>query len=270
MSKHWYYLKVDQRKGPVTAEELSRLAAAGRLQPSDLVMRSGAKVWLEVGQIAALEFGPAPADSRPPARGPLPIRDGDPLAVEHLPLTAGQQLDFWYTHLPNDQRQPRLHLFEREEWLAPGLVKIRIGSRLVEADGRLRRAFDDSIAELLTGWTLTVHRRLHAGFIEEKCDFLDPDEAAFEPILKLGAQPGDTWEFKAPNDVLMVFVYLGHHVHRGQLTAVVECTEYSDFDIPWTVRRCYVPGKGLWYQEWEEGSRRSAIRSRIDHRRRFG
>lgn len=66
MSKHWYYLKVNQRKGPFSAEELNRLVATGVLEPSDLIWRSGAPAWVRIGWIKGLHFGTArPSDDTP-------------------------------------------------------------------------------------------------------------------------------------------------------------------------------------------------------------
>ena len=45
MAEQWYYAKGGQQLGPVNAEGLKQLAAAGQLQPSDLVWREGMAAW---------------------------------------------------------------------------------------------------------------------------------------------------------------------------------------------------------------------------------
>lgn len=55
----WYYAKGTERHGPVTEEQLHRLAATGKLQPSDLVWRKGMAQWQQAESIQGL-FPPQP------------------------------------------------------------------------------------------------------------------------------------------------------------------------------------------------------------------
>ena len=54
MSSHWYYSKSGQRHGPVTEEELKRLATAGQLQASDLLWKEGMGQWTEAKKVKGL------------------------------------------------------------------------------------------------------------------------------------------------------------------------------------------------------------------------
>ena len=41
MAEAWYYQRGDQRLGPVSSQELKRLANTGELQPTDLLWKEG-------------------------------------------------------------------------------------------------------------------------------------------------------------------------------------------------------------------------------------
>lgn len=80
MSQHWYYSKGDQRHGPITGEQLKKLAMAGELQDSDLVWREGMAQWVEAQKIKGLF--PIPEIAPPQAPPPLPVT---PPAVPAVP-----------------------------------------------------------------------------------------------------------------------------------------------------------------------------------------
>jgi hypothetical protein len=73
----WFYSVGDTRQGPVTEADLKRLAAEGRLKPTDLVWKDGMADWVEARTVPALfpaRGQPArDADDRPSRRG----RDDD-------------------------------------------------------------------------------------------------------------------------------------------------------------------------------------------------
>lgn len=69
----WYYARGDDQVGPVPSAELRQLAAAGGLQPDDLVWREGMEQWVAARNLKGL-FEPAaaePAETLPKAPGSL-------------------------------------------------------------------------------------------------------------------------------------------------------------------------------------------------------
>ncbi|QVL32578.1 RDD family protein [Telmatocola sphagniphila] len=67
MSAQWYFAINDQEKGPVTAQDLKKLADAGKLTTKDLVWKEGLPNWIPAGQVKGL-FGAnqlAKAPSKP-------------------------------------------------------------------------------------------------------------------------------------------------------------------------------------------------------------
>jgi hypothetical protein len=64
MAANWYYTKNRQQMGPVTLEELQRLAGQGLLSPRDLVWQEGMADWTRAGnqglfpEVMALEASP--------------------------------------------------------------------------------------------------------------------------------------------------------------------------------------------------------------------
>jgi hypothetical protein len=54
VNPEWFYSVGDTRQGPVTEDELKRLAAEGTLKPSDLVWKDGMPDWVEARAIDAL------------------------------------------------------------------------------------------------------------------------------------------------------------------------------------------------------------------------
>jgi len=69
----WFYSEGDERRGPVTEDELKRLAADGKLQKTDLVWKDGMKDWVEARSVDTLF--PRRADtSRDADRGGQPAR----------------------------------------------------------------------------------------------------------------------------------------------------------------------------------------------------
>lgn len=66
MAQQWYYAKGAQQVGPVSAEDLQRLAQDGELQKEDLVWTEGMAEWAPAGSLANLTFA-APAAYAPTA-----------------------------------------------------------------------------------------------------------------------------------------------------------------------------------------------------------
>jgi hypothetical protein len=70
MAGQWYYARGGERIGPVTTDELKRLAASGELLPTDLVWKEGMQAWIPAEKIKGLiPKPPAQPASEPP---PLP------------------------------------------------------------------------------------------------------------------------------------------------------------------------------------------------------
>jgi hypothetical protein len=54
VNPEWFYSVGDSRQGPVTEDELKRLAADGTLKPADLVWKDGMSDWVEARTVDAL------------------------------------------------------------------------------------------------------------------------------------------------------------------------------------------------------------------------
>lgn len=70
MNVQWYYSEGGQRRGPVPAEQLKNLIAAGNVKPDTLVWKQGMAQWTPAGQVAELQQQePPPLPGEPP---PIP------------------------------------------------------------------------------------------------------------------------------------------------------------------------------------------------------
>lgn len=88
VASQWYYLTDEEPQGPVSAEQLKKLAAAGQLAPDDMVWKEGMDDWVDASKLkglfptskpaAASPKAPAPA---PPAKGPSPAPTPAPKAA---------------------------------------------------------------------------------------------------------------------------------------------------------------------------------------------
>lgn len=71
MQEQWYFIRDTKKIGPLTWEQLQEASAAGRLQPTDMVIRAGAQKWQPAGEVAGLfsaslpTYSPLPANSAP-------------------------------------------------------------------------------------------------------------------------------------------------------------------------------------------------------------
>src|ERR1700730_18600490 len=98
MDPGYYYSREGQRFGPVPGEQLKQLAAAGQLQPDDLIWKEGMANWIQAARVKGLfsttapqppeitvaPLDPAPVSSAPPssntppaASNPLPPHSSD-------------------------------------------------------------------------------------------------------------------------------------------------------------------------------------------------
>jgi len=82
METQWYYAQQGQRLGPVSSEQLKELAAAGRLQPSDLVWKEGMAQWAAADRIEGLFSAvQAPTPGSPPPLPPSGTGEMPPLSA---------------------------------------------------------------------------------------------------------------------------------------------------------------------------------------------
>lgn len=70
--ENWHYSIGGNQNGPVSFEELKRLAAASKLSPSDLIWREGDKDWQPAGSVANLLSVGTPQSQDRVQRPPLP------------------------------------------------------------------------------------------------------------------------------------------------------------------------------------------------------
>lgn len=93
----WYYSAGDGvQRGPVDAGGLKRLAAAGRLSPSDLVWREGMTEWAPASKVAGLFASAAPP---PPLKPHSPMGDESDFApfpeAQSRPVARRAYAGFW-------------------------------------------------------------------------------------------------------------------------------------------------------------------------------
>src|SRR5262245_48230408 len=74
MADTWYYAQNGQQYGPVSGSQLQQLAAAGNIQPADLVWQEGMANWAPAGSITNL----IPAHRMP---APAPVVAPSPAAI---------------------------------------------------------------------------------------------------------------------------------------------------------------------------------------------
>jgi len=69
----WYYAKSGTKIGPISEEELRRLAENGELQPSDFVWRRGWEAWKTADDLGLICPPPLPTKSADPRTEPPPL-----------------------------------------------------------------------------------------------------------------------------------------------------------------------------------------------------
>ena len=70
MADQWYYAQEGQRRGPISEDELKRLASSGQLKATDKVWTKGITAWQPASEIEGLIPPPDPSD--PPSLEPDP------------------------------------------------------------------------------------------------------------------------------------------------------------------------------------------------------
>src|SRR5262249_56464077 len=76
MADAWYYAQNGQQYGPIPGSQLQQLAAAGRLQPGDLVWQEGMPHWTPASSVTNLIPAHLLAGPAPPAAPPAPAGGG--------------------------------------------------------------------------------------------------------------------------------------------------------------------------------------------------
>jgi hypothetical protein len=79
----WYYSRNGVKAGPVSATELKKLVASGKLAPTDLVRKADSSKWVQAGKVRGLfpeEFTaePLPLPSDPPEEVSVPVASPRP------------------------------------------------------------------------------------------------------------------------------------------------------------------------------------------------
>ncbi len=88
----WYFMLDGQKRGPVSEADLKRLAASGKLKPSDMIWKEGMAKWVPAGSMKGL-FPAAQAPAKtlpppPPAKAAPPVTSGASEIVETVPAPA--------------------------------------------------------------------------------------------------------------------------------------------------------------------------------------
>jgi hypothetical protein len=70
MAEEWHYSRDGQQLGPVSGDELRRMASAGELQPTDQIWKEGMPKWATASKLKGLAF---PAGAKKSTAGPPPL-----------------------------------------------------------------------------------------------------------------------------------------------------------------------------------------------------
>src|SRR3954451_17952922 len=87
----WYFARDGRKGGPVTFQQLQQFAAAGKLLPTDQILRPGGAAWETAASLPGL-FGPKKSPTTIQAKAPagktaLRRAPAEPQAVDrHLPM----------------------------------------------------------------------------------------------------------------------------------------------------------------------------------------
>ncbi|MBY0231914.1 MAG: GYF domain-containing protein, partial [Gemmataceae bacterium] len=93
MAADWYYTKGGEQRGPVTEEELRRLARAGELGRADNVWQQGMPAWVAAGETGGLLPALVPMAGPPPLPSTMPAISGCPWTEDEKP--APNPVFFW-------------------------------------------------------------------------------------------------------------------------------------------------------------------------------
>ena len=93
MATQWYYMKAEQRLGPVLSKELRSLAKTGQLKPNDLVWKDGLDDWVPAEKIKGL-FTDAASGSATSSATPPPVNATTPVNDEINKNGTHEEFDF--------------------------------------------------------------------------------------------------------------------------------------------------------------------------------
>jgi hypothetical protein len=110
MADVWYYAQDGQQAGPVSAEQLQRLARSGRIRDTDLVWREGLPQWIQARSVGGL-FAPSEWNS-----DPIPLAPDDrPAARDYDPDDRPRRRPRRYEDDPDDDRPPRRRRVDEDD-----------------------------------------------------------------------------------------------------------------------------------------------------------
>jgi hypothetical protein len=69
----WYFAQAGQQQGPVSDEQIKRMARDGSLGKEDLVWREGMASWQPAGEVPGFEFTAPAFTPPPPPASPVPV-----------------------------------------------------------------------------------------------------------------------------------------------------------------------------------------------------
>lgn len=82
MAEEWHYAHDGKQLGPVSSEELRRLAASGQLQPTDLIWKNGMANWAPASRLKGLFPQATSTKPGPPPLDPATTRSPVPPPIE--------------------------------------------------------------------------------------------------------------------------------------------------------------------------------------------
>jgi hypothetical protein len=289
MTAEWYYAKNKQKVGPLTAAQLKQLVRSGELSRNDMVWKEGMAKWTPAGQVKGLfpipaevghtaqasaqpspettfdNFAESPAQSgsshrRSKSVGPklmlwgglsIVLLIGMALAVIYFSRTNTRITEDYFPRSPGGERS-----FVFREYRPDGSAVTT------------QRAFRWKDEGTLEWWDKDKPNqrspnsyRINQGFVELRVVKQQQGDGEWEPLLKLGAKPGDTWgrHYKEKNYAESIsFRYEEFKTHQ-QRPCVVITYEMKGSAITVKGHRWYLKGVGLvrdeakilWNDSWK-------------------
>lgn len=121
----WYYVVGKQPRGPVSAQQLREVVAAGMVQPDTLVCNAAWPEWRPARQVPGLFPAPGPVDAVAPPSPPLYPPSAPPLQPPSAP---GQLIDLPVPPTGAAGWQARRSLKRRRHGLPGGMALLMVGA----------------------------------------------------------------------------------------------------------------------------------------------
>lgn len=227
MADQWYYARGREKVGPFTAAQLKQLARSGQLARSDMVWKEGTAKWMQAAQVRGLFDSTPSHGGQRPVPPPLPPSKGaattgtdfESLDDRARPVLSGKRargsrssralwvclaggglvvvLAFLVVFLLRSGDDPTL----TKEFFPQSGTERRLVRKQFADDGAVKeKAFTVIFSPDLetmspTGQPMnkqTIKHRQKDGYLE----YLRPDRKDWTRFMKLGARPGDSWEYK--------------------------------------------------------------------------